>query len=1015
MANILLKKKTFFWFLMGLVVITGLISLFSLPRESMPEIKIPIVGVTTVYPGASSFDVEELVTEPLEKQFLRSLKNVDSIQSTSSEGISTIIINFETNVDIKNAILDVRSEIEKVKDLPSDVLDPVASEFSFSDMPIFIVSLSSSEAYTQLSDTVKKIEDLFLGISGVSKVQIDGIPQREITIILDKTKLSEYNLSPSQVSQKISQSNFSIPAGSMVQSGVEYSIRIDNNLDTLNKLENIIIKSLGQGKYLYVKDIATIEDGLAPYNSLSRLSVQGHEMSQAVTFSIYKQVDADITKVASGARNILKDIQKEYPNTEFVTLVDYGQDISDSISSLSFSALQTVFLVVLILSIALGIGASAVTAITVPISFLMAFIGLQYAGISLNFISLFALILSVGLLVDASIVIIEGITLFKDKGLSTEEAIKNTLKEYAQPVIAGNLTTIVVFVPMIFMGGIIGEFIKSIPMTIMLVLLASLIVALVFVPLISTFKRKTTSKKYKWIENLDQKRELYFEKINSWYERVLRGIVSKKKKSKRLVTAIILAFILSLILLGVGVIKSEFFPEDEFKQINVSMTLPQGSQLSFADQSFVEMENYLRELDYVDSFVTKVYPEKGEITILLKDEKYGNRALTEIRNKIAELPKKQAVFKASSVSSGGPSSGAPVSIRLTGDDYDNVIITSLEVEDVLRSIPGTVDVSSSVSDSSMNIVLDLQHERLIEAGLDPFTVGGIIRTSLFGVEATTIKRSGQDISVMVKTAVNDEYFKSSETNNISIDQLRSIPIPTMSGSVPLGTFITEKVIANNPSIERIDGDRVVNITSQLKDGYVLSDITVPLIQALNQMEMPEGISWSFGGDVESSAESAMDLLKAMFLGLALMLAVLVYQFNSMKKTFLILSVIPLGLIGVLLGLIVFNQPLSFVSMLGFVTLSALVVNNSIILVDVFEKIEDRTDLRGADLVVAGSVQRLRPILLTTATTVIGMIPLLFTSPMWQPLAVAIIFGLSFATIITLVIIPILYSWWWAKE
>lgn len=980
-----------------------------IPKESTPEIKIPIIGVTTAYPGSSSFDVERLLTDPIENQLLRSLKDVDSITSSSREGVSSVVVNFESSVDIDEALGDVQNEVDKiVNDLPSDSIDPLVEAFSFEDQPVFIASLSSTEAFTQLTETVDRVEDLFLDVSGVSRVEISGIPDRQITVILDKSQLSQYGISASTVYQSIDQADFSIPSGSFVQEGVEYSITIDNTLSDIISIENVIVTTGVSGEYVYVKDVARIEDGLARYTSLSRLSVDGGESQQAITFFVYKKVGGDVTSVTKELRENLKMIQEELPGSDFITLIDSGNDVSSDIRDLSKSALQTIILVIVILSIGLGIRESLIAGIAIPMSFLLAFIGLYYSGNTINFISLFSLILSIGLLVDSSIVIIEGISLWSKKGLSPDAAIRATLKEFGGSVISGTMTTLVVFIPLMGLSGVTGQFIRVIPLTIIFVLLASLVVALIFVPLLSTLSFGGV-KNSRYVQRLSSWRVEKFAQAISFYKKILTKLLSTKKYGKRLIWGLVVMFFASLTLVGTGLIKSEFFPADQFTQLTITAELPRGSLLSDMDTAILGVEEHLRGMNAVESFVSQIRSNDSDITVILRSEKGGDQVLADIRSFLAQQSANVSFF--ASPPSSGPSSEAPVSIELTGSNYDEVLAASIEIKNVLDTVGGAIDVQSSVSENVLGVVVTLDTKKIISAGLDPRGLAGMIRTSLFGTEATEIKRGDDDVPVIVKTGVNDSYTSSDTTYHISIDELRALPVQTRNGNVPLGSFISETVRGNTPVINHDDGDRVVNVSAALDVDANLSVVIAEFTDKMEEINFPESVSWSATGDAEESAESGIQLLIAMFVGVLLVIGVLIFQFNSVKKMAFIVSVIPLGLIGVLFGLFFFNQTLSFTAMLGFVALIGIVVNNSIILIDVLSTLAEEKKLSHKEVVIEGASARLRPILLTTATTVMGMFPLLLTSPVWRPLALAIISGLIFAVILTLFLIPLMFYKW----
>jgi HAE1 family hydrophobic/amphiphilic exporter-1 len=1015
MFDIFITKKRFTWFTLVFLILAGMYVLFNIPKESFPEIKIPIVGVTTAFPGASSSDVEQLVTDPIEKQLLRGLSDVKEISSTSREGVSSITIEFEDSIDLEAALSNVQDEIAKVEnELPSNALDPFAQEFSFDDQPIYIVSLSSTEAYSQLSASAKEVEDKFLDINGVSRVEVSGIPEKQITIIVNKSTLSTYNLNMGSVSQAINQSDISFPVGSIVQEGVEYNVSLDNTIKSIEDIENIIIGSQSGGSAIYLKDIARIEDGLAPYDSLSRLSTGGSLPQQAITFSIFKQVGFDVTAVTADANNAVSQLRTDFEDMSFVVLIDSGDIVSSDIASLTQSALLTILLVVIVLSLGLGFRESIIAGIAVPLSFLLSFIGLYLTGNTINFISLFALILAIGLLVDASVVIIEGITLAREKGLDANTAIRSTLKEFAAPVIAGTMTTLVVFLPLITLSGTTGQFIKPIPITIAFVLIGSLIVGLIYVPIMSTLNIPLTkdTKLTGLFKKIEIKRAQVITDINNWYKKKLNRLLESKRGGKQLIITLSIMFVVSIGLVITGQIKSEFFPPDNFDQITIAADLPQGSLLDDMSNSMKFLESYLQESIYVESFVTQIQPNSASITVILDSKDNGDIALKEIRD-FLKTNNTIATFQATPPS-GGPSAGAPFSVTLKGNDYDELIVVATEITKLVEGIDGTVDIESSVSDIGVSFALTIDPKKVKDVGLDMTSIAAIIRSSVFGSEVATISRDGDDIDVILIAALNENYTQAATTNYISVDELRSLSIQTPSGEIPLGALTTESIKGSNPSILHIDGDRVITVSSYLEEGVILSDITNAFNEQMRSVNNIENIEWSLGGEARQSAESGAELGIALLIGIALMIGVLIFQFDSIRNTFFIISVVPLGLIGVILGLFFFNQTLSFTAMLGFVALTGIVVNNSIILIDVITSLQKEKNLSHRDIVIKGSVSRIRPILLTTITTVTGMAPLLFTSPVWRPLALAIITGLLFAVVLTLFLIPFLFYQWGRK-
>lgn len=997
------------WFILLFIIVVGLFVISSIQKESAPEITIPIVGVSTAYPGASSAEVEELITNPIEDALIRGLNDVENITSTSQEGFSSITIEFNDSIDVQEAVRSVQDEVARVEnELPSDARDPVTQEFSFEDQPVFVVSLSSREAYTQLSDTADIVDDILSNIRGVLRVEVSGIPERQVTVIINTDTLAQYELNITDIERAIAQTDVSVPVGSIVQDGIEYNIGIDTSVDTVEDLNNLIIGTRGTGSPLYLGDVARIDTGLAAYTSLSRLSVNGSLPQQAITFSVYKQVGFDITTVTEDIREALDELQQTTPGMQFVTLIDMGEYVAKDIANLSQSALLTIILVVTVLSLALGVRESIIAGISVPISFLLAFIGLYLSGNTINFISLFALILSIGLLVDASIVIIEGISTYREKGIGADEAIRATLREFASPVTSGMLTTVVVFIPLAFLSGITGQFIRSIPLTIIFVLISSLIVALVFVPLISTvrIRRFEAMKDTGIFKKLTFLREKKFSQLTTWYQRILSYLLEKKERGKRFIRGLILLFVISLSLVATGLIKSEFFPMDNFDQVSISMSFPEGTQLTYASERVTELEDYLKQHEHVESFVSQIQPTSASITVILTSDLYGEEAVADFRAFASQDTSRADIVVTPPAM--GPSVGAPFSVNITGDNYDVVTQVAADMKELVARIPGTTQVESDAQSSSLRFSLNLNLQKVRDLGLDVGTIARIVRTNIFGSEVATISKNGDDVDVILIGALNKNYTKVGTTNHVSFDTIRSIPLQLPGGgSVPLGVLMEEELQASTPSINHKEGERVVTVSSYLQEGVVLSDVLTVFTPKVSSLDNIEKVEWSFGGDAQESAESGKELMIALFIGILLVLGVLMFQFNSVRNTMFIFSVVPLGLIGVLWGLFIFQESLSFTSMLGFVALVGIIVNNSIILIDVLSHTES-SEMDTRERVIVGSTSRLRPILLTTTTTVIGMSPLLFTSPVWRPLALTIITGLTFAVLLTLFLIPLLY-------
>ncbi|MEM9336386.1 MAG: efflux RND transporter permease subunit [Patescibacteria group bacterium] len=1008
----LIQRSVFTYFALVCLLLYGVYSVMIIGKESSPEINVPIVSVTTVFPGAAAADVEDLVTDVIEDELLQALDDVDTIDSVSSQGLSVITVHFESYVDLSTAIQDVKDEVDLIEsDLPDDAEDPIVDEVNYSDAPVYIVSVSTRSALTQLSETVAQIEDRLDSIQGVSEVTISGQPDRQINVIVGTAQMDQFNLNASDIVAALDSADSSLPVGSIVQSGTEYNITFDGELNSVELIENSVVARTQTGQAIFVRDIARVEDGLAERESSSRLSVAGSEPQQAITFSINKQSGYDVTTLTADVRAELLLLETELASEqlEFVTLEDGGEDVTEDLIDLAVTAMQTITLVFVVLLIGLGSRQAILAAAAVPISFIISFVGLYYTGTTLNFVSLFALVLVVGMLVDSAVVMVEGMTGELKKGLKGYDAAKSTISIYSASVTAGTLTTISIFAPMLFLSGAVGEFITSIPATVIVVMTVSLIIAIIYIPLFGiSFLRITPVIP----GTFGEKREQFVKAMNAWYREKLEYILAHNAVARGFVAVIILLFVAAISLVTTGAVKVMFFPEDDFSQFNVQVDMPTGTLLEQTERATEPVETIIQSHPRVTAFVSEITAEEADITVVIDDETLGDSVVRELRATIGELASVADVTVVPPAS--GVSTGAPFQVKFVGDDLEALTTVANEATALVKTIPDTFDVTNSLAGAGIDIILEANRETIEETGITVDQLAGTVRSALFGADAYsyTHPKSNDDVDVSVRVGLNAETFVTDDTNAITIDTLRGLPITTPNGTVLLGSLITESLEASNTSIEHEDGQRVITVSSYIAEDVVVNDINDRYTAlAAAALTLPDGVTMKFGGDTEDSADSTADLGIALLVGVFLIMVVLVFQFNSIKSMLFIVSVIPLGLIGVLFGLAAFGQPLSFTGMLGFVALVGIVINNSIMLISSMNDAKATGTTSHLNVVLDSSVGRLRPILLTTATTVIGMMPLLNSSPMWAPLALAIIFGLLFAVVLTLVMIPIFYNWW----
>ena len=1017
-----IRKKGFSYLLLIAIILFGLYSLSQIPRESSPEVEVPVAVVTTIFPSASASDVEKLVTNKLEDG-LNNLENLKDLSSSSREGVSSVIVEFDANADIDASVQDVKDEVDKVKpELPTEAEDPVVIKVDFVNQPIQTISISSDLPMPEFIFLVEKARDELKRVQGVSDVVIDGIPEREVQVIVQKAKLSTFGLSISDVTSAISSANSSLPVGNIEVSGVSYAVAFEGSITDPNEVENIVVATVN-GQSVYVRDIALVSNGVSESNTLSRVSVYGSPSSQSATLSVFKRTGGDITRIAKDIRNKITELENGLLSEETVLIsFDTGEFVEDDLRNLSLTALQTILLVMIVLFISLGWREAIIAGLAIPLSFLLAFVGLYYSGNTINFVSLFSLILAVGILVDSAIVITEAIHTRLKQGNSKEQAAIKAIHDFHWPLTSGTATTIAVFAPLFLISGVTGEFISSIPFTIIFVLIASIIVALGIVPLVaSSFLRS------KEASEMERRQEKYTSLLQGWYKNKLKLIVGRdrRKIQRWFFATMIIVFIASFALPAFGLVKVEFFPQEDIDFIYIEVERPEGTVLEQTDLSVRAVEEMLYDNKDISSFVTTVGSgsifgsaesgsKLGNITINLdKDrDRSSSEVVEELQREVAEITDSKVRV---SQPNNGPPVGAPVRITFSGEDLEELNVAANIAESVLADVQGATSITTSNQSDAIEFSLRLNRARLAEVGLNPALLAGILRTSVSGVTATSINNLDGDVDIVVKLDVNSEFRTPDQTNIATIDDIRQIELQTPKGSVLVGSVVDVDVEKSNSVINHENRKRISTVSADLSPGANLGEVISEFESRMQNVELPNGVEIKIGGETEETTKAFKEMLLSLLVGLVLIISILVLQFNSYRQVLFIVAIIPFSIIGVFVGLAISGKALSFPSIMGFIALSGIVVNNSIILIDTMNQFRKENPNRDIDdVVIEGATTRFRPILLTTITTVVGIFPLTYASELWGPLAYAVMFGLSFAVIVTLVLVPVLYSRWPGK-
>lgn len=989
---------------MFMVVLGGLFSILNLPKESTPEVKVPYASVSTFYPGASPLDVEELITKPLEDVSL-GLEDVKNLSSSSSEGFSSLFVEFEANADIADRVRALQDAVSKVESrLPDEAEDPVVTELNFSNTPILYLSLSADVPHSQLVDMAESLQSAILEVDGVTDAPLAGTRSMEVSIELDPSQLEHYQVSILEVLQAIQSADATFPLGSIESDGRSYALRFSSPLEQTD-FGDILIRSMGDS-FIYLRDLGEIDFSLVEEKQYSRVSIEGSESESAVSLNVYKKTGGDIIKIVNEIHDKIEILEASTLSQAKVTVTyDSAQDIKDQLKDLSQSGLFTVVLVALILFLALGVREALIASVAIPMTFLITFIGFSIFGGTINFLSLFSLILALGILVDTGVVITEGMHIRLQNGDDPKTAALATVQDYQWPLISGTMTTVAAFVPMLFMTGIIGQFIKHIPITVSLALLASLFVGLGFLPVIgSRFLKVKIAAKTSWFER-------GIEGLKTKYQSILSWLLAKKRRQTLLIALMGLLFVGSAALPASGILKISMFEEGDYRLFYINVDLPNGSLLKETDRIAREIESVLLETPEVESYQLTVgtggvsddglsvaganRSNQASFTVNLYEtrERSSLDIIDEYRNRFASI--QGAKIEVVGVSD-GPPSASPIEFKIFGDELDILKAYSEAATETLKNTPGAVNVSSSLDETSTEFVLKVDREKAATYGLNPLALAQVTQMSLNGVKASTVNDNGKDLNVVLKTSSGEQ-----------MEDILALPILTAFGSFSLSEFVDLELSQAPRSILHSDGDRTVTITAELEPDYLVNDVLADF-QSRWTPQMPNGYRVEYGGELEEQVESFKSLGTAMIYGILLIVMILVLQFNSFRQTLIVLCTIPLALIGVFTGLTLIGMSFSFPAFIGVVALIGIVVNNAIILIDRINK-NTADGMPQVEAIVDAGTARFQPIILTSLTTIAGIFPLALSDETWGPLGFSIIFGLAFSTLLTLVVIPSVYQ------
>lgn len=1003
-----IRKYRFTYLIMMVIISYGLFSLLTIPKEAEPEIEIPFSVVTTVYPGAAPADMEELVTMELETE-ISGIEGLKQTNSTSGQGISSIFVEFEAEADIKESLRRLKDAVDNAAPkLPGDAETPVVNEINFSDMPIITYSLVGDYEYRELKKYADLLQDELEKVNGISEVDIIGGMSREFQVITDQTKLRQYNLTLSQIAGAIQAANFDLPAGSIEIDNYDYDVRVKGKFENIEDLDQTIVATY-ENSPVFLRDVARVEDTFEDSDSQSRIALKNEEAYTTISLQIRKKTGGNILNIIREANSVVSQSNGGNilpSDLQAVVTNDNSQFIKDDIKTLGQSGIQTIILITLILMMVLSTRGAIITAMTVPIAFFMAFIFLKTSGMTLNSMVLFSLVLSLGLMVDNAIVIIEGIneyiTMHKKK---VYEAAILSVWNFKWAIISGTMTTVAAFVGMLFVSGIMGQYIGIIPKTLIATLLSSLFVALVIIPTLSS--RFIKIKDNNGATHRCERRHIFIEakmrELHKIYRKTLNNILPSKKKRRSLIIGAWLAFIVAITLPIVGIMKLEMFPTIDFDYFMVNVELPTGSTFESTDKKTKEAEKIISEIPELKNYVANIGTDgsnKASITVNLESEEMRERTSYEISKEIRpQLEKIQGAIVNTEELQAGPPSGSPIEVRVFGAETEEIIKIANEVTRYFQDIKGVINLDNSIENSAGEFTFSIDRKKADYYGLTTASIASTLRSAIYGSKASTVNIGDDDIDIVVK------YDKSKFKNT---DDLENVLLSTKQGDVvPLKQIAELNFEPALLEIKHRDGKELITVTADLEPGTDLRKIMSDFNAYQADLNVPDGYSLDIGGETEDIEKSYREMFLSLIIGMILIYTILVLMFNSFAQPFIILFSLPLAIPGVIIGLTLLGQPFSITAFIGIVALAGIVVNDSIILIDRINKnIQDGYET--IEAIVEGGVTRMQPIFITSITTIAGIFPLYFADALWRGLSLTVISGLIFSTMLILIIIPTMY-------
>ncbi|MDR1652407.1 MAG: efflux RND transporter permease subunit [Prevotellaceae bacterium] len=996
-------------------IVLGLFSLNRLSVDLYPEMDVPYLSILTTYNGASAADIEQNITKTLESS-LNTVQNLKKITSRSQENMSIITLEFEWGSNLDEASNDIRDVLGRVETyLPDGADKPFLVKFSSSMMPVIFMYATADESYEGLYKLLdEKVANPLNRINGVGAVNISGAPQREIQVNIDPQKIEAYHITVEQIGQTIAQENMNIPAGAIDIGSERLSLRTQAEFIESSELNDIVVANYG-GKEIKIRDIATVTDTVKKMTVEETLNGQ-----RSARISVQKMSGANSVEICNAVIKMLPELEASLPaDVKLGVFLDSSEFITDSINSLSETVLLAFVFVILVVLFFLGRWrATIIICLTIPVSLIAAFIYLMFTGGTLNIISLSSLTIAIGMVVDDAIVVLENITKHLERKARPIDAAIYGTNEVWLAIIATTLTVVAVFLPLTMVGGMAGIMFKQFGWIVSIVIAISAVASLTLTPMLSAIMLKyKNAHQYKGIGVIFKPVDKFLGKLDNAYAILLGWAVTHKLIT---IAGSLFIFIASIFL--VFQVPSDFMPQQDDGQLEVTVELPVNYNLEQTTAIAHRIEARFKELVPETKYISvssgvddqggfaSLFGNSGvnvtSLGVILVDRTERQRDQLTIADILrAELAKYPEIVKYSIGSGGGGFGGSNnVDVKVYGFDFTATTAVAKELQEKMRGVKGAREVKISREDMRSEMRVNFDREKLAHLGINTATAATFVRNRINGMTASLFREDGEEYDIVVRYA---------EPYRASVEDIKNIVLMSGSGStVRLSEVATISDDFTPPVIEHEDRQRVVTVSAVPGKGAALGDIAAATRTVIKSMNLPAGVDVAIAGTVEDQEESFSDMFTLLGLIILLVYIVMATQFESFSKPLIIMVSVLFAFSGVFLALWLTNTSLSLIALIGAIMLVGIVVKNGIVIVD-FTNLQRERGMTMFEAVVSAGKSRLRPVLMTSLTTILGMLPLALGtgegSELWQPMGIAVIGGLTFSTLLTLLVVPVLYA------